>query len=100
MLRWLSFALIVLVLTGVLLDPYTLHHDASDAVVPGPLWQTLLGLVDLSLLSASLVMVWRRRYDRALGLLAFEALWAVGSALILINRDGMGRFVRGFGAEP
>lgn len=26
--------------------------------------------------------------------------WANESAVILVNRDGMGRFIRGFGAEP
>jgi hypothetical protein len=95
-----SFALIMVVLIGVYLDPYTLHHDATDVIMPGPWWQSALGFVDLSLLSASLGMVRWRRYAGALALLGSETLWAIGSALILVNRDGMGRFVRGFGAEP
>jgi hypothetical protein len=99
-LRRVSFALIGVVLVGVFVDPYTLHHDATDLVMPGPWWQSALGFVDLSLLSASLGMVWRRRYAAALALLGSETLWAIGSALILVNRDGPGRFVRGFGAEP
>ncbi|HEU4881283.1 MAG TPA: hypothetical protein VFT45_03530 [Longimicrobium sp.] len=56
--------------------------------------------MDLSLLIASLGIVRRGRYAAALALLGCETLWAIGSALILVNRDGTGRFVRGFGAEP
>jgi hypothetical protein len=95
-----SFALIMVVLIGVFVDPYTLNLNASDLRIPGPWWQMLLGLADLSLLAASLRMAWRRRYSASLALLGSETLWAIGSALILVNRDGMGRFVRGFGAEP
>jgi hypothetical protein len=100
MLRRVSLALITVVLIGLLLDPYTFHHDAGDAVMPAPVWQRVLGLVDLSLLAASLSMVWQKRYDGALALLGSETVWAIGSVLVLVNRDGMGRFIRGFGAEP
>jgi hypothetical protein len=100
MLRASILVLVGLVAAGVLLDPYTLHYDASDFVRPGPWWQRMLGLVDLGLLAAALLMVWRRRHARARVLLAAETVWAIGSALILVHRDGSGRFAVGFGAEP
>lgn len=100
MLRASILVLVGLVAAGVLLDPYTLHRDATDFVRPGPGWQLMLGLIDLGLLAAALRMVWRRRYARGLVLLAVETVWAIGSALILVHRDGRGRFVIGFGAEP
>jgi hypothetical protein len=100
MLRASILVLVWLVTAGVLLDPYTLHYDATDFVRPGPWWQLVLGLVDLGLLAGALRMVWRRRYNPAFVLLAVETFWAIGAALILMHRDGEGRFVRGFGAEP
>ena len=33
-------------------------------------------------------------------MLLTETLWAIGAVLILIHRDCLSRFIRGFGAEP
>lgn len=92
-----------LILTGcifasVLLDPYTLHHDASDFVRPGPWWQRFLGAVDLLLLSAVLAFLWMRRVRLAAHFLAAETFVALVTVTILIHRDGIGRFRMGFGA--
>lgn len=60
----------------------------------------MLGLVDLTVLLVALALVWRRRYAWAFRLLVVETLWAIAAVLILVNRDGRIRFIRGFGAEP
>jgi hypothetical protein len=87
------------VLALVLLDPYTLNHDASDLVMPGPWWQMLLGIMDLALLTYLLVLLWKRRSGAAFRILVTETVLSLVTVFILVQRDGIGRFRMGFGAQ-
>jgi hypothetical protein len=86
-------------LVGVLLDPYTWSLNASDGVVRGPAWQVTLGLIDAILLALAIGYLLRRQNVHASRVFTGELLYALATAVLLINRDGIARFVRGFGAE-
>jgi hypothetical protein len=87
------------VLALVLLDPYTLNHDASDLVMPGPWWQMLLGIMTFSVLTSLLVLLWKRRSGAAFRILAAITVLSLVTVSIFIQRDGIGRFKMGFGAQ-
>ena len=92
-------ALGALVLLSVLLDPSTFHLNASDAVVPAPSWQLTLALMDAFLVVLGAAMVWRGRADLGFNLLVGEFLWNLALCALLVSRDGIARFVHGFGGE-
>ena len=99
MKRAVGVALAALLAAAVLLDPYTLHQTASDAILPAPAWQLALGLADVALLAAVGVLAFRREWPRASDVLTVETIFALSLAIALVTRDGVGRFVRGFAAE-
>ena len=97
--RRVAILLTALLVAAVLLDPYTFHETASDAVVAAPWWQTTLGVADAVLLALTGVLVWRRVATIAYRVLAFEVLFALALAIGFVVRDGISRFERGFGGE-
>ena len=99
MKRFVGVALVALLALAVLLDPYTLKHDASDFVRSGPVWQIALGLADVALLLAVGVLVLRQSWHHAFALLTCEIIFALAAAILLVQRDAVGRFIHGFGAE-
>ena len=99
MKRAAGVGLSALLAIAVLLDPYTLRHDASDFVRPGPAWQIALGLTDVVLLAGVGILAFRQVWRRAFSLLTCEILFALLAAIVLVQRDGVARFIQGFGAE-
>jgi hypothetical protein len=97
--RGLAMTMALVLAAGVLLDPYTLHRDASDLIRPAPWWQLLLGLGDVALLVLVAISSWRRQLRQAVSLLMIELLFALSSAIVLIARDGVARFNYGIAAE-
>jgi hypothetical protein len=92
----ISLALVAL---SVLADPYTHNLNGSDAILPAPTWQTVAAFADIGLLIAAAIMVLRSLYSGAAKVLAIEFLYALGFNYVLLNRDGIERFIWGFGAE-
>jgi hypothetical protein len=99
MKRAAGVALSGLLVLAVLLDPYTLSHDASDFVRPGPAWQIALGLTDVVLLLGVGIFAFRQAWQRAFNVLTCEILLALLAAIVLVQRDGVARFIQGLGAE-
>jgi uncharacterized membrane protein YozB (DUF420 family) len=99
-MRKLAVSVLVLVVAAaVVLDPYSFHRNASDAVSPGPLWQRAMSLLGLVILLAVLAFTWRGRYRVASTAAVVEFLLNVAVCVILLQRDGLDRFRLGFGAE-
>ncbi|MDB4908761.1 MAG: hypothetical protein JWO05_3545 [Gemmatimonadetes bacterium] len=96
--RALAVTLALLLAILVIFDPYTLHRTASDLTVPAPAWQLALGLADLALLAIVGILAFVGRAV-ASDLLFGEIIFALLVAIVLVRRDGVSRFVRGFGAE-
>jgi len=90
---------LVLVALSIWGDPYTFHLTGSDAVVPAPLWQTTLALLDLGLVVAAVISLVRSRWRAALSICGGEFLYALAFNALLVARDGIDRFYWGFGAE-
>jgi hypothetical protein len=84
---------------GIVLDPYSLHLNASDAVQRAPLWQMLSSLVDVVFLVAAAVLVIRARPRAAAIFLCGETLLTLGLNAGLVARDGLSRFTHGYGGE-
>jgi hypothetical protein len=99
MKRPVAILLVVVLVAGVLLDPYTFHSTASDFVQPAPWWQLTLGLTDAALLVLVGVLLWRRLPRTAFWVAGTEALYALALGIGFVERDGIARFVAGFGAE-
>lgn len=99
MMRYVQAVLSAFVLFSVTVDPYTFRRTAGDYVQWGPWWQVALGIVDLLLLVALLAFVWRRDTRRSAQVLAIESLFNIAVAIGLLHRDGIARFIQGFGAE-
>lgn len=99
MSRLAMIALIGILILTVLLDPYTLHYNGSDAILPGPWWQRALGLGSVVLLVLVAALIWRAALEKAGGVLCAETLMSLGFSVVLIQRDGLARFQMGFGAE-
>jgi len=99
MKRPLAILLVVALIAGVLLDPYTLHLTASDFVQPAPWWQRTLGLMDVALLVSVGILLWRRLPRSAFWVAGAEALYALVLGIGFVERDGITRFVAGFGAQ-
>jgi hypothetical protein len=98
-LRVLVSLVIAFVALSVLADPYTFHLNGSDAVVPAPLGQTIRALLDVALLVAAWILLFRGGGRIALTILLCEFPYALAVNAVLIHRDGIGRFFWGFGAE-
>ena len=100
MIRRILFVVgLALVALSVLVDPYTFHLTGSDAVVPAPLWQTSLALVDFGFVVAAVVSLVGGRGRAALSICVGEFLYALAFNLLMVARDGVARFYWGFGAE-
>jgi hypothetical protein len=96
--------LIVVLLLGVLLaasilDPYAMHANASDAVLDAPWWQSGLALLDAGLLAIALWLVLRNHGASAIKLIGIEALFNLVLSVGWVLRDGVGRFLHGFGGK-
>ena len=98
-MKVLVLVLGALVGATILLDPYTFHFNAGDVLYPAPLWQLSLGLVDALLVVSGVLAALRDRAQLAFLVLAFEGLFTLGLCTILVQRDGVDRFVAGFGAQ-
>jgi hypothetical protein len=98
-MKVLILVLGALVAASILLDPYTFHLNAGDVLYPAPLWQLSFGLVDAVLVVSGVLAALRDRAQVAFLLLAFEGLFSIGLCAILVHRDGVERFVAGFGAQ-
>ena len=99
MRRIIAIALVCLALSSVLLDPYTWSLNGADLVIRAPVWQTTLALVDASLLALAIGYLLRRQNVYASRVLTGEILYALAVAILLVNRDGVARFVHGLGAD-
>src|SRR5258707_461931 len=88
-----------LVFASILLDPYSWHLNASDAVVPAPAWQLTLSLIDAGVLVVGVGLALRDRAEVGFTVLAVEYLFNLGLCALLVHRDGVARFLHGFGAE-
>lgn len=99
MRRLVACLFLGLLAIAVFLDPYSLHANASDAVLHAPWWQTRLAVIDVVLLGAALWFVWHDRGATAFRLIGAEALFNLTIGVALVLRDGVGRFVMGFGGE-
>ena len=91
--------LIGLLAIASILDPYALHTNASDAVLNAPWWQTGLAVIDVVLLGTALWLVWHGRGGATFKLIGAEALFNLTIGVAGVLRDGVGRFVSGFGGE-
>jgi hypothetical protein len=98
-LRLLLATAVVLLWASTLLDPYTWFRNASDFVLPAPVWQTFLGLVNAAFFPAVLILLWRQRCSGAMMVLLFEIAFNVTVNLIHLHRDGLQRFTHGFAGE-
>lgn len=94
-----AIVLVAVLVASVLLDPYTFHLTASDLVQPAPWWQRTLGLADVALLVLLGVLLWRRRPTLAFWVAGGETLYALALGIGFVARDGVARFIAGFGAE-
>jgi hypothetical protein len=99
MSRAIGVVLAGALMVGVLLDPYTFSKTASDFVEPGPWWQMALGLLDAALLAWIAVLLTRRRALAAFWVAGTELVYALSLGIVFVARDGVSRFVAGFGAE-
>lgn len=96
--RLLAVAALLLGASSIL-DPYTWFRDASDFVLPAPVWQTVLGLANTMIIIAAVVFLWRKRYGAACAGLVFEFTFNVAANLMYLHRDGLQRFSHGFAGE-
>lgn len=99
MRRTFQSILLTLIAAGVLLDPYTWRGTGSDAVSRAPWWQIALAILSLALLGLAALSVWNRQSTRLASAVLAEALLSLISSAALVERDGLNRFVHGFGAE-
>jgi hypothetical protein len=99
MTRVLLLISIAFVALSVLADPYTFRLNGSDVLLTAPRWQSGAALVDVLLLIAGGVLVLKHETRTALAMLAAELIFALTLNAILIHRDGIDRFIWGFGAE-
>ena len=90
---------IALLAAAALLDPYTLHLNAGDVLLPAPPWQALLGLGDVALLLVTAGLAWGGKTLRASAALGFETVFNLTVNVALVMRDGLTRFLHGFGAQ-
>ena len=97
--RAIGIFLAGLLAVGVLLDPYTLRHTASDYIEPAPWWQMTLGLADAAFLVCVAMLLLRRLPLAAFWVAGAELLYALVLGIVFVARDGVSRFVAGFGAE-
>lgn len=86
-------------LASVALDPYTLYSSASDAAIPAPWWQTAIAGADALLIIGFLVFVWRLQDHAAALSLSTAILVNLFSNIGYVQRDGVARFLLGYGAE-
>jgi hypothetical protein len=86
-------------LACIALDPYTWYRDASDAAVRAPWWQTALAGADALLIAGFAVHAWRSDYRAASLCLAAAIVVNLLTNAAYVSRDGVDRFLMGFGAE-
>jgi len=98
-LRILVVIALVFVALSIFTDPYAHNLNGSDVLLPAPTWQAVAALVDIALLLTAGVVELRNRSSVATKLLAGEFLYAVAVNALLIRRDGVERFIWGFGAQ-
>jgi hypothetical protein len=91
--------LLFAIMVGIALDPYSWHRTASDATIGAPWWQITGAVLALILGACAAAFIWRDHRSRAAVLLLIETLLSLAWSALLVRRDGMSRFVRGFGAE-
>lgn len=95
----LSSLAVGVVALGVLLDPYTLRASASDDIRLAPLWQLGAGFLDIALLVAAGICIWRRATYKAVMVLGAEMIFNLLISIVHVQRHGVTRFVTGIGAE-
>jgi hypothetical protein len=88
-------ALLIVVALAILIDPYTFHQNASDAMMPAPLAQTALALIDFVLVVIGCVFIWRGMPVRALGVIVGEAVYNIALVSAQVSHDKT-RFLMGF----
>jgi hypothetical protein len=80
-------------------DPYTHNLNGSDGFVAAPTWQTWVAGMDIALLAAAVALVLRTWIRAACIVLIGELLYALAYNALLVHRDGIDRFIWGFGAQ-
>ena len=90
---------LALITLSVLRDPYTLYLNGSDFLSAAPRWQTSAAMLDIALLLGTAIALLRGMSRLAATLFAGELLYALAFNAILVRRDGIARFIWGFGAE-
>ena len=98
-LRILLAIVLGFIALSVYADPYTHNLNGSDALFPAPLWQTMAAIIDIVLLIAATVSLLRDLSRPTVVLVATELLYALAFNAILIYRDGVERFIWGYGAQ-
>lgn len=98
MTRSIAVGVALVLVAGVLLDPYTFRESASDEIVLAPWWQMALGLADAALLVLVAILLWRRR-SSAFWIIGAELLYALTLGAVFVARDGVSRFLAGIGAR-
>lgn len=99
MARVILLLLVLLVAAFMLVDPYTLHLNAKDVVLPAPLWQVSLGIADVGLLLFAAILVWKNQFLNASAAVAIETVFNLVLNVALVARDGLSRFIHGLGAQ-
>lgn len=92
-------ALGAVVLWELIVDPYFWWRDSTDFLIPAPFWQRGLGFVEIALLLLAASALFRSRDILGQRLVVAETLARLLSTILLVQRDGVARFIGGFGAE-
>lgn len=99
MLRIALIAGALLISASLLVDPYTHFVDNNSPFIPSPLWRLGLVVLELLLILAFCIFVWRKRYRRAGLVLSGATFVSLLVNAIIVSREGISRFLIAFGTE-
>ena len=99
MLRIALIAGALLVVGGLLSDPYTYFADTYSPFAPAPFWRVGLSVLELALLLIYCVFTWRRRYRRAGLLLCSATFLNLVANAFFVSTEGVDRFLVAIGTE-
>lgn len=89
----------LVLLANIGADPYSYRLNASDMHLPIPIWQRVATMIDALLLGLVAVLAIRQRWNRAALALLTEAVLHLSVCWLLVQRDGLNRFARGYTGE-
>lgn len=97
MVRILSFAVLAVLVIGILLDPCTFRVNAAHAAGAAPWWQLALSGVDITLVATAAAYGHSEQYRIAFRILLLETIYNLVVSIGLINFHGLSRFAAHFG---